>query len=141
MVLPRFVRQALAGEDVTVYGDGTQSRCFAHVDDTVRALLLLLETEDALGEAFNVGSTTAIGIKELAERVIERAGSSSEIKYVPLEEAYEPGFEEVDHRKPVTTALQTATGWVPEHSIDDAIDDVIAYQRGLLEAEQRVTLV
>lgn len=141
MVLPRFVKQALAGEDLTVYGEGTQSRCFAHVDDTVRAVLMLLETEDAVGQAFNIGSTTDIGIQELAEMVIERTGSSSQIALVPLEVAYEPGFEEVSHRKPVITALQDATGWVPEHTIDDAIDDVIAYQRGLLEAERQVAVV
>jgi UDP-glucose 4-epimerase len=129
MVLPRFVRQALAGEDLTVYGDGTQSRCFVHVDDTVRALLGLLDSEAAIGDVFNVGGTTEIGILELAERVIERTGSSSDVRFVPLEEAYEPGFEEVSHRKPVTTHLQTITGWAPRHTIDDAIDDVIAYHR------------
>jgi nucleoside-diphosphate-sugar epimerase len=127
MVLPRFVRQALAGEDLTVYGDGTQSRCFCHVDDTVRALLSLVETDVAIGDVFNVGCTEEIGIEELAHRVIERAGSSSEIRYVPLEEAYEPGFEEVSHRKPVISKLQAATGWAPRHTIDEAIDDVIAY--------------
>ena len=127
MVLPRFVSQALAGEDLTVYGDGTQSRCFCHVNDTVRALLALIETDSAIGDVFNVGSTQEIGIEELAHRVIERTGSSSEIRYVPLEEAYEPGFEEVSHRKPVTKKLQAATGWAPRHSIDDSIDDVIAF--------------
>lgn len=127
MVLPRFVRQALTGEDLTVYGDGTQSRCFLHVNDTVRALLALVETESAIGDVFNVGSTEEIGIEELALRVIERTGSSSEIRYVPLEVAYEPGFEEVSHRKPITTKLQKATGWAPRHTINDAIDDVIAY--------------
>ena len=129
MVLPRFVRQALAGEDLTVYGDGTQSRCFCHVDDTVRALLGLIETDAAIGDVFNVGGTTEIGILDLAHRVIERAGSSSGIRFVPLEEAYEPGFEEVSHRKPVTTHLQSTTGWVPRHSIDESVDDVIAYYR------------
>jgi UDP-glucose 4-epimerase len=128
MVLPRFVRQALAGEDLTVYGDGTQSRCFVHVDDTVRALLGLLESEQASGDVFNVGGTTEIGILELAKRVIERTGSDSEIRFVPLEEAYEPGFEEVSHRKPVTTHLQRTIGWAPRHTIDEAIDDVVAYQ-------------
>jgi UDP-glucose 4-epimerase len=127
MVLPRFVRQALAGDDLTVYGDGTQSRCFCHVNDTVRALLSLVETDSAIGDVFNVGATHEIGIEELAHRVIERAGSSSAIRYVPLEEAYEPGFEEVSHRKPVIAKLQAATGWAPRHTIDEAIDDVIAY--------------
>jgi UDP-glucose 4-epimerase len=134
MVLPRFVRQALAGEDLTVYGDGTQSRCFCHVNDTVRALLSLVETDSAIGDVFNVGATHEIGIEELAHRVIERAGSSSDIRYVPLEEAYEPGFEEVSHRKPVISKLQGATGWGPRHTIDEAIDDVIAYQSARLPA-------
>jgi UDP-glucose 4-epimerase len=129
MVLPRFVRQALAGEDLTVYGNGTQSRCFVHVNDTVRALLALLETPEASGDVFNVGGTTEIAILELAERVIERTGSDSQIRFVPLEVAYEPGFEEVSHRKPVTDHLQAATGWAPRHTIDEAIDDVIAYHR------------
>jgi UDP-glucose 4-epimerase len=129
MVLPRFVRQALAGEELTVYGDGTQSRCFVHVDDTVRALLALLDTDAAIGDVFNVGGTTDIAILELAERVIERTGSSSSVRFVPLEEAYEPGFEEVSHRMPVTTHLQTTTGWAPRHTIDEAIDDVVAYHR------------
>jgi UDP-glucose 4-epimerase len=129
MVLPRFVSQALAGDDLTVYGDGTQSRCFLHVNDTVRALLSLIETDSAVGDVFNVGSTEEIGIEELARRVIERTGSSSQIRYVPLDVAYEPGFEEVSHRKPVTTKLQLATGWAPQHTIDDAIDDVIQYYR------------
>jgi UDP-glucose 4-epimerase len=129
MVLPRFVRQALADEDLTVYGDGTQTRCFAHVADTVRALLLLLDSEEADGAAFNIGSTREIEIIELARRVIERSGSSSQISFVPLEVAYEPGFEEVSHRRPNTDALLAMTGWMPGHSVDDAIDDVIAYQR------------
>ncbi|HEX4735778.1 MAG TPA: NAD-dependent epimerase/dehydratase family protein [Thermoleophilaceae bacterium] len=129
MVLPRFVQQALAGDDLTVYGDGTQSRCFMHVNDTVRALLTLIETDSAIGDVFNVGSTEEIAIEALAHRVIERTGSSSEIRYVPLEVAYEPGFEEVSHRKPVTRKLQAATGWAPRHGIDNAIDDVIAFYR------------
>jgi UDP-glucose 4-epimerase len=136
MVLPRFVRQALTGEDLTVYGDGTQSRCFLHVSDCVRALLGLVETDSAIGDVFNVGSTEEIGIEELARRVIARTGSSSEVRYVPLEVAYEPGFEEVSHRKPVTSKLEATTGWAPRHSIDAAIDDVIAYHREhLLVAE------
>jgi UDP-glucose 4-epimerase len=99
------------------------------VNDTVRALLSLIETDSAIGDVFNVGSTEEIGIEALAHRVIERTGSSSEIRYVPLEVAYEPGFEEVSHRKPVTRKLQAATGWAPRHGIDDAIDDVIAFYR------------
>ena len=138
MVLPRFVRQALSGDELTVYGDGTQSRCFLHVNDTVRALLTLLECSPAVGQAFNVGSTEEIGILELAERVIARSGSSSEIRFVPLEEAYEPGFEEVSHRCPNTTLLRTTTGWNPRHTVDEAIEDVIAYQTGALAGQVAV---
>jgi UDP-glucose 4-epimerase len=141
MVLPRFVHQALAGDDLTVYGDGTQSRCFAHVHDVVRALLLLLETDAAVGQVFNVGATTDIAIMDLAEKVIEHTGSSSDIQFVPLEVAYEPGFEEVSHRRPDTAALTAATGWTPNHTVEDAIDDVIAYQRGRVSSDERVPVV
>jgi nucleoside-diphosphate-sugar epimerase len=141
MVLPRFVRQALAGEDLTVYGDGTQTRCFAHVADTVRALLLLLDCEEADGAAFNVGSTREIEILELARRIIDRTGSDSQIRFIPLEVAYEPGFEEVSHRRPATDALMGITGWAPQHSVDTAIDDVIAYEREALALNGQVRVV
>jgi UDP-glucose 4-epimerase len=130
MVLPRFVRQALAGEDLTVYGNGTQSRCFAHVLDVVHGIVLLLEEDRAKGKVFNVGATTETPIVELARRVIERSGSHSAIRLVPYEVAYDDGFEELGRRKPDTTALQDLTGWVPARTVDDAIDDVIAYGQG-----------
>ena len=125
MVVPSFVRQALAGEDVTVYGDGQQSRCFAHVSDTVRALLLLLESDRAVGQVFNIGSGNEISILDLAKRVIERTESSSRIRLVPYDEAYEEGFEELGRRVPDTHALRDLTGWEPRLTIDDAIDGVI----------------
>lgn len=129
MVLPRFVRQALSGRDLTVYGNGTQSRCFVHVSDTVRALLLLLESDKTVGEAFNVGSAEEVPIIELAGRVIERSGSCSRVRLVPYEDAYGEGFEELGRRKPDTTALERVTGWHPSRSLDETIDDVIAYER------------
>jgi UDP-glucose 4-epimerase len=141
MVLPRFVRQALAGEPLTVYGDGTQSRCFLHVNDTVRALLALVECDAAIGKVFNVGSTEEITILDLAERVLDRTGSDSELSFVPLEVAYEPGFEEVSHRCPDTARLRTATDWSPRHTVDDAIDDVIAFYRPRVARETEVTVV
>jgi nucleoside-diphosphate-sugar epimerase len=128
MVLPRFVRQALRGDDVTVYGNGTQSRCFAHVLDVVHAMLLLLDDERVSGRAFNIGCSTEIAIVELARRVIERTESASKIRLVPYEEAYDDGFEELGRRKPDTTALEQLTGWRPARTVDDAIDDVIAYE-------------
>jgi UDP-glucose 4-epimerase len=140
MVLPRFVRQALTGEPLTVYGDGTQSRCFLHVNDTVRALLALVDCDAAIGNVFNVGSTEEITILDLAERVLERTGSASELSFVPLEVAYEPGFEEVSHRCPDTARLHGATGWSSRHTVDDAIDDVIEFYRGRVAPAEPVTV-
>lgn len=129
MVLPRFVRQALAGDDLTVYGNGTQSRCFAHVLDVVYGIVLLLEEEKAVGRAFNIGATTETAIVELARNVIERTGSDSAIRLVPYDEAYDDGFEELGRRQPDTGALHELTGWTPARSVDDAIDDVVAFER------------
>lgn len=128
MVLPRFVRQALRGEDLTVYGSGAQTRCFTHVRDTVAALMLLSENERASGRTFNIGSATPVAIAELARRVIERTGSDSGLVLVPYEEAYGDGFEELGTRRPDTTALRNLTGWQTRCTVDDAIDDVIAYE-------------
>jgi UDP-glucose 4-epimerase len=135
MVLPRFVSQALAGEDLTVFGDGSQSRCFAHVADSVDAMLLLAECETAVGNVFNVGSPTEVTILELAQEVIDRTESSSEIVFVPYEEAYGEGFEELGRRQPDTTALELATEWSQRFTVEQAIDDVIDYERGLGEDE------
>jgi len=130
MVLPRFVRQALAGDDLTVYGNGTQSRCFAHVLDVIYGIVLLLEEEQAVGRAFNIGVTTETAIVELARNVIERTSSDSAVRLVPYDEAYDDGFEELGRRKPDTGALHELTGWTPARSLDDAVDDVVAFERG-----------
>lgn len=129
MVLPRFVRQALNGEDITVFGNGTQTRCFAHVLDVVQAILLVLDDERATGAVFNIGATTEVAIIELARRVIERSGSTSTVCFVPYDEAYDDGFEELGKRKPDTTAIHELTGWMPTRTLDDAIDDVISHER------------
>jgi UDP-glucose 4-epimerase len=133
MVLPRFVKQALSGQDLTVYGTGTQSRCFVHVADTVHALSLLMEADEALGDAYNVGSSVEVPIIELAAKVIERTGSSSRVQLIPYESAYGEGFEELGRRKPDTSRLTDLTGWQMSRSLDETIDDVIAYERS--EAE------
>jgi UDP-glucose 4-epimerase len=130
MVLPRFVRQALAGDDLTVYGNGTQSRCFAHVLDVVHAMVLLLDDNRAAGKVFNIGSPVEMPIIALAGRVIERSGSQSKICLVPYEHAYDEGFEELGRRKPDTTAVEKLTGWSASRTVDEAIDDVIAYEQG-----------
>ena len=137
MVLPRFCRQALLGEELTVYGDGLQSRCFSHVHDTVDAVARLGEEDRALGGVYNVGAEREITILELAERVVERAESTSPIRFVPYEEAYEDGFEELGRRKPDTSALRELTAWAPTRSIETMIDDVLAYQRAELRRAVR----
>jgi UDP-glucose 4-epimerase len=130
MVLPRLVKQATSGELLTVYGDGTQTRCFTHVADVVAAMLLLCDEPRAVGLTFNIGSPRAISILDLAKRVIERTGSDSGISLIPYEEAYGPGFEEIGRRHPDLTQIAQVTGWTPTRTIDDMIDDVIADQRG-----------
>ncbi|MFN2470680.1 MAG: NAD-dependent epimerase/dehydratase family protein [Gaiellaceae bacterium] len=129
MVLPRFVQQALRGEDVTVFGDGTQSRCFIHVADTVAGILSLVEPTSSFGRAFNVGSDEQITISELAAKVIERVGSASQIRFVPYEDAYGAGFEELGRRRPDTGAIESLTGWRRMRSLEETLDDVIAFER------------
>jgi UDP-glucose 4-epimerase len=129
MVLPRFVGQALNDDDLTVYGSGVQTRCFTHVADTVAALVLLCEDDSANGRTFNVGSSTPVSILELAGHVIERAQSKSRIMLVPYNDAYGAGFEELGSRRPDTSALRQLTGWHPRRTVDDAIDDLIEFER------------
>jgi UDP-glucose 4-epimerase len=129
MVLPNFVSQALAGDPVTVFGTGQQSRCFAHVYDTVRALMMLMDTEGASGCVFNVGRSTEVKILDLARLVIERTGSSSRIQLVSYEEAYGEGFEELGRRRPDTSALEEVTGWSSTRTVEDAIDDMASFER------------
>jgi UDP-glucose 4-epimerase len=132
MVVPRFVQQAMAGEDLTVHGDGEQTRCFTHVLDTIRAILMLAVHDGALGRTFNIGNGIQVSVRDLAERVIARTESDSEIQFIPYEEAYAPGFEELGIRRPDVSALRDLTGWTPVLTLDHAIDDVIAHERGVI---------
>jgi UDP-glucose 4-epimerase len=129
MVVPTFVRQALDGNPLTVYGDGSQTRCFAHVADTIRGILELMDTPGSAGRVFNIGASTEVPIVELARRVIDHTESGSDIAFVPYDEAYDQGFEELGRRKPDTTAIHELTGWQPELTVDDAIKDVVAFER------------
>lgn len=129
MVLPRFVRQALAGKPLTVFGDGTQSRCFTHVQDIVEALVRLNETDAAIGNVYNVGSPEETSIVELARRVLDRSGSDAGLRFVPYEEAYGEGFEELANRRPDCSRVERLLGWKPTRTVDDVIDDVIAHER------------
>ncbi len=133
MVIPRFVRNALAGKPLQVYGDGGQSRCFCHVSDVVRALLMLMEKPESIGQVYNIGSRHLVTIKELATQVIAQAQSSSEIEIVPYHIAYAAGFEDMRRRMPSTDKINALTGWKPEKNLVQIIDDVIAFERERLD--------
>ena len=134
MVLPTFAAQALAGEPITVYGSGTQSRCFGHVQDAVEALLRLMATPAAIGGVFNVGADEEVTIQRLAEMVRDAAGSRSEIKLVPYNEAYAEGFEDMQRRVPDLVKLERTIGFRPRTSLAQIIQDVVADQRARLLA-------
>ncbi len=129
MVIPRFVQWALANEPLQVYGDGGQSRCFCNVSDVVKAMTNLADCEPALGEVFNIGSQEEISILELAHRVKARTGSSSEIRMIPYSDAYEAGFEDMQRRVPDIAKINRVINWKPEKSLDQTLDEVIAYFR------------
>jgi UDP-glucose 4-epimerase len=129
MVVPTFVRQALAGEPITVHGDGRQRRCFCHVTDVVRALADVMEIEQAVGEVFNIGSTEEVMVLELAHRVRRACASEAEVRFVPYEEAYEEGFEDMRRRIPDTTKIGELLGWQPTRTLDEILEDVIESQR------------
>lgn len=129
MVLPRFVTQALKNKPVTVYGDGKQTRTFTHVHEVVDVLMKLMESPEAIGEVVNVGGVEEVSIHSLAERVIERAGSKSEIKLIPYSEAYPEDFDDMQRRVPSTEKLKQLTGQAPAMGLNRIIDDVIHYYR------------
>ncbi|RMD75510.1 MAG: NAD-dependent epimerase/dehydratase family protein [Lentisphaerae bacterium] len=128
MVIPRFVRQALAGEKITVFGDGQQSRCFCDVRDVVRALHGLMESDQAPGKLFNIGSTFEVSIEELAKRIIQLTGSNSQIVHIPYDQAYAPGFEDMPRRVPDISRINKLLGWQPQYSLDDILTSVIDYE-------------
>jgi UDP-glucose 4-epimerase len=126
MVVPRFVQAALAGQPITIYGDGTQSRVFCHVADAVKAILILASDEKAIGQVYNVGGVGETTIKQLAEKIIERTKSTSAITYTVYDDAYPAGYEDMQRRVPDTTKIKNAIGWSPAHTLDSIIDDVAA---------------
>ena len=133
MVIPRFVRQALKGEPITVYGDGDQSRCFCDVRDVVQAIAALSLEPNSTGGVFNIGSTEEVSIKSLAERIISRTNSSSTIQLVPYEKAYAPGFEDMRRRQPDISKIRSIIGWAPKRSLDEILDAVTAYENRFME--------
>ena len=134
MVVPRLVDQALRGAPITVFGTGEQTRCFGHVLDITRAILALVESSAAEGHVFNVGASGEVSINELAARIIEITGSTSEVVHVPYDEAYEAGFEDMQRRRPDTTKLRELTGWEPTRQLDDIIRDVVEDLRARSQA-------
>ena len=129
MVVPRLVRQALAGTSLTVHGTGEQTRCFCHVSDVVEALLLMLDDDGCIGQVFNIGSSDEVSILDLATRIVERTKSPSSISLVPYHEAFAAGFEDIARRVPDTTKFRSRTGWSVRRSLDDIIDDIVAHER------------
>lgn len=129
MVVPRFVRNALLGKTLEVYGDGTQSRCFAYVGDAVRAVITLMETENAVGEIFNVGSTQEISIRDLAQKVIDMTNSESNIEYVPYENVYGDGFEDMKRRIPDISKIRNFIGWEPKVYLDELLQMIIDHEK------------
>jgi UDP-glucose 4-epimerase len=129
MVIPRFVSAALAGQPLEIYGDGTQTRCFCHVQDTIRALSGLMDSDETSGKIYNVGSTERVSIAELAQRVLAVTGSSSEIAYVPYNEVYGQGIDDMLHRQPAIEKVTEAIGWRPVCSLDEILADVVEHTR------------
>jgi UDP-glucose 4-epimerase len=124
MVVPRFVSAALRNEPINVYGSGDQIRCFCHVGDAIRALLLVIDSDKAIGEVFNIGNNQQISIMDLAKKVIEITGSKSEIRKIPYSEAYPEGFEDMQRRVPDISKIKNALGWSPEIGLDQIIRDI-----------------
>jgi UDP-glucose 4-epimerase len=129
MVIPRFVSQAIKGEPITVYGTGQQTRCFCSVSDVVKGLVALMDHPEASGRAYNLGGTEEISMEALAQRIITLAGSSSKIRYVPYDEAYEEGFEDMQRRVPDTTRARELVGFAPEVALDEILTSVVEDQR------------
>jgi len=130
MVIPTFVKQALAGRPLTVYGNGKQTRCFGYVGDVVGALIKLMDTNESVGEVFNIGSGEEISIHDLAKRVKELTKSNSDIVFVPYDEAYEEGFEDMPRRVPDTTKINKLVGFEPKMKLDGILERVISFHRG-----------
>jgi UDP-glucose 4-epimerase len=127
MVVPRFISAALKNQPLQVYGDGDQIRCFCHVDDAVRALLLVMDSDKAVGNVFNIGNNQQISIIELAKKIIEITGSKSEIVKVPYSEAYPEGFEDMQRRVPDISKIKSVLGWTPQIGLDQIIKDIAAF--------------
>ena len=124
MVVPRFIQAALKNEDIVIYDDGSQSRVFCHVEDAVRAVLSLLDSDTTIGDYFNVGGVGETTIKELAQQIIKQTNSKSSIKFIPYSDAYPAGFEDMQRRVPDITKIKKTINWEPANTLASIIDDV-----------------
>ena len=131
MVVPRFVKQALSNEALTVYGDGQQSRCFTHVSDAVRAMIALMDADHTVGEVYNIGSEQEIRIADLAERIRVLTDSESEIGFTPYEQVYGENFEDMPRRVPSLEKINKAVGFEPKVGLDETLQSVIDYERSV----------
>jgi UDP-glucose 4-epimerase len=129
MVIPNFVRQALTGEDITVFGDGQQSRCFTYVGDVVNEIVKLMNNKKAEGEIFNVGGSEEINMENLAKKVLQKTGSRSKLVYIPYDKAYPLGFEDMQRRVPDLSKLKALTGYIPTKGIDEILDIIIEHKK------------
>jgi UDP-glucose 4-epimerase len=136
MVIPSFIRQAIRNEPITVYGDGTQSRCFCDARDVVKALIGLAYHPNASGQVYNIGSTEEVTIKELAERVIKITKSNSDITYIPYDQAYAPGFEDMRRRVPDLNRITSLLDWAPQRTLDDILESVTRYEVDRLDNDE-----
>jgi UDP-glucose 4-epimerase len=135
MVIPNFVRQALAGEPITVYGDGSQTRSFTYVGDVVEGLIRLVGARDAIGQVFNIGNVEEISILDLARRIKAMTGSASDIVLIPYDQAYDEGFEDMPRRVPDLSKIHATVGYRPTMSLEQILDQVIAHMRGQAVAQ------
>lgn len=129
MVLPTFARQAVNNLPITVYGDGNQSRCFTHVVDAVRGMIGLMDANDVIGEVFNIGNEEEVTIRELAQRVVKAARSESRVEFVPYDEVFGDGFEDMSRRVPSISKIYKTIGYRPEHDLESIIESVVSYVR------------
>ncbi len=129
MVVPRFIKQALAGSDITVFGDGEQKRCFLHVSDAIRGLTQVMNHEGAVGNVYNIGNGEEVSMNDLAKKVIEMTQSTSKITHIPYDKAYEEGFEDMQRRFPSTERIATLTGWKPSINLEGILFSVIEYNK------------
>jgi UDP-glucose 4-epimerase len=126
MVVPRFIQAALKNEEIVIYDDGSQSRVFCHIEDAVKAVLALADTDSTIGDYFNVGGVGETTIKELATKIIERTQSNSQITYIPYADVYPAGFEDMQRRVPDISKIKKGIGWEPTHTLDSIIDSIAA---------------